>query len=87
MLRNLVGVKPDVQTDDLKRFVSSAFHFTHAIGLLILCKLVQSIVDQSHLSPFTRTVQPILPEYDHTLRLYPVPNAVSNVHVILSRIF
>ncbi|KAI5124943.1 hypothetical protein M0805_007370 [Coniferiporia weirii] len=58
MLRNLVGVKPDVQNDDLKRF------------------LVQSIVDQSHLSPFTKNVQPILSEYDHTLRLYPMPNAI-----------
>ncbi|KAH8113232.1 epsilon DNA polymerase [Phellopilus nigrolimitatus] len=46
MLRNIVGVKPDVQNDDLKRF------------------LVQSIVDQSHLSPFTKNVQPILSEYD-----------------------
>ncbi|PAV20866.1 epsilon DNA polymerase [Pyrrhoderma noxium] len=58
MLRNLVGVKPDVENDDLKRF------------------LVQSVIDQSHLSPFTRNVQPILPEFDHTLRLYPLPTAV-----------
>ncbi|EJD01129.1 epsilon DNA polymerase [Fomitiporia mediterranea MF3/22] len=58
MLRNLVGVKPDVQNDDMKRF------------------LVQSIIDQAHLSPFTKNVQPILSEYDHTLRLYPMPSAV-----------
>ncbi|KAL5530699.1 DPB2 [Sanghuangporus sanghuang] len=58
MLRNLVGVKPDIRNDDMKRF------------------LVQSVIDQAHLSPFTRNVQPILSEYDHTLRLYPMPNAV-----------
>lgn len=30
MLRNLVGVKPDVRNDDLKRYVSTA----HPIGML-----------------------------------------------------
>lgn len=30
MLRNLVGVKPDVRNDDLKRYVS----MTHSIGML-----------------------------------------------------
>lgn len=77
MLRNLVGVKPDVQTDDLKRFVRPTFKILICFPMLTIHKLVQSVVDQSHLSPFTRTVQPILPEYDHALRLYPVPTAVS----------
>jgi len=58
MLRNLVGIKPDVQNDDLKRY------------------LVQSIIDQGHLSPLTPSVQPRLSEYDHALRLYPMPTAV-----------
>ncbi|OBZ70294.1 hypothetical protein A0H81_09963 [Grifola frondosa] len=58
MLRNLVGVKPDVKNDDLKRY------------------LVQSILDQSHLMPVTNAIQPILSEYDHVLRLYPLPTAV-----------
>ncbi|KLO18036.1 epsilon DNA polymerase [Schizopora paradoxa] len=58
MLRHLVGVKPDVEKDDLQRF------------------LVQSIIDQSTLSPFTRNIQPVLPEFDYTLRLYPMPVAV-----------
>ncbi|KAN0115600.1 DNA polymerase alpha/epsilon subunit B domain containing protein [Russula decolorans] len=38
--------------------------------------LVQSILDQSHLSPFTTHVQPILAEYDHAMRLYPLPTCV-----------
>jgi len=58
MLRNLVGVKPDVRNDDLKRF------------------LVQTILDQSHLVPLTISIQPVLSDFDHTLRLYPLPTAV-----------
>ncbi|GJE84193.1 epsilon DNA polymerase [Phanerochaete sordida] len=58
MLRNLVGVKPDVREDDLKRY------------------LVQSVLDQSHLVPLTASIQPTLPEFDHTLRLYPLPTTV-----------
>ncbi|KAI0058985.1 DNA polymerase epsilon, subunit B [Artomyces pyxidatus] len=58
MLRNLVGVKPNVRTEDLKRY------------------LVQSILDQSHLAPLTNHIQPVLSEYDHTLRLYPLPTVV-----------
>ncbi|KAH9951642.1 epsilon DNA polymerase [Amylocystis lapponica] len=58
MLRNLVGVKPDVRNDDLKRY------------------LVQSILDQSHLIPLTNNIHPVLSEFDHALRLYPLPTAV-----------
>ncbi|KAI0959487.1 hypothetical protein AcW1_004298 [Taiwanofungus camphoratus] len=58
MLRSLVGVKPDVRNDDLKRY------------------LVQSILDQSHLVPLTNSIQPVLSDFDHTLRLYPLPTAV-----------
>lgn len=58
MLRNVVGVKPDVKSEDLKRY------------------LVQSILDQSHLSPLTINIQPVLSDYDHTLRLYPLPTAL-----------
>ncbi|PCH41097.1 DNA polymerase epsilon subunit B [Wolfiporia cocos MD-104 SS10] len=49
-LRNLVGVKPDVKNDDLKRY--------------------------SHLVPLTISIQPVLADYDHALRLYPLPTAV-----------
>ncbi|KAI0081719.1 epsilon DNA polymerase [Panus rudis PR-1116 ss-1] len=58
MLRNLVGVKPDVRNDDLKRY------------------LVQSLLDQSHLLPFTISIQPVLSDFDHAFRLYPLPTAV-----------
>ncbi|KAF8663414.1 hypothetical protein AX16_000986 [Volvariella volvacea WC 439] len=58
MLRNIIGVKPNVRSDDLKRY------------------LVQSILDQGHLCPLTINIQPVLPDYDHTMRLYPLPTAV-----------
>ncbi|KAI0347310.1 epsilon DNA polymerase [Trametopsis cervina] len=58
MLRNLVGVKPDVREDDLKRY------------------LVQSILDQSHLIPLSTSIYPVNSEFDHTLRLYPLPTTV-----------
>ncbi|KZV71534.1 epsilon DNA polymerase [Peniophora sp. CONT] len=58
MLRNLVGVKPDVGGEELKRY------------------LVQSILDQSHLAPLTSNIAPVLPDYDHSLRLYPLPTCV-----------
>ncbi|KAF8205068.1 DNA polymerase alpha/epsilon subunit B-domain-containing protein [Pholiota molesta] len=58
MLRNVVGVKPDVKSEDLKRF------------------LVQSILDQSHLSPLTIDIQPVLSDYDHSLRIYPLPTTL-----------
>ncbi|KAK7061812.1 DNA polymerase epsilon subunit [Favolaschia claudopus] len=58
MLRNVVGVKPDARSDDLKKF------------------LVQSILDQSHLCPLTVNIQATLSDYDHSLRLYPLPTAI-----------
>ncbi|KAG9015440.1 DNA-directed DNA polymerase epsilon, subunit B [Tulasnella sp. JGI-2019a] len=58
MLRNLVGVKPEVDSGDLKRY------------------LVQTILDQCHLSPFMLSVQPTIWEEDHALRLYPMPTSV-----------
>ncbi|KAF9055458.1 DNA polymerase epsilon, subunit B [Hymenopellis radicata] len=51
MLRNIVGVKPNVRSDDLKRFVN-------------------------HLTPLTNGVQPTLSDFDHSLRLYPLPTAI-----------
>ncbi|KAI0702873.1 epsilon DNA polymerase [Cytidiella melzeri] len=58
MLRNLVGVKPNVREDDLKRY------------------LVQSILDQSHLVPLMTAIHPVHSEFDHSLRLYPLPTTV-----------
>lgn len=38
--------------------------------------LVQTLLDQSHLTPLTIDIQPVLPDFDHSLRLYPLPTAV-----------
>jgi hypothetical protein len=66
-------------------FVSFLFILTHRLHLdsivLAFClynarQLVQSILDQSHLAPFTTHIQPILAEYDHAMRLYPLPTCV-----------
>lgn len=37
---------------------------------------MQTILDQSHLSPLPQSTRPTLWEYDHALRLYPMPTAV-----------
>ncbi|KAG8960600.1 DNA-directed DNA polymerase epsilon, subunit B [Tulasnella sp. 419] len=58
MLRNLVGIKPEVESGDLKRY------------------LVQTVLDQCHLSPLALNVQPTIWELDHALRLYPMPTAL-----------
>jgi len=58
MLRNVVGVKPNVSSEHLKRY------------------LVQTILDQAHLSPLTIDIQPTLADFDHSLRLYPLPTAL-----------
>ncbi|KAK2466285.1 hypothetical protein APHAL10511_001927 [Amanita phalloides] len=49
---------------------------TDARGDTLKRFLVQSILDQGHLNPFTISIQPTLADYDHTLRLYPLPTAV-----------
>eukprot|EP00742_Colponemidia_sp_Colp-10_P009321 GILJ01010153.1.p1 GENE.GILJ01010153.1~~GILJ01010153.1.p1 ORF type:complete len:545 (+),score=81.60 GILJ01010153.1:34-1635(+) len=38
--------------------------------------LVKTLLDQSHLCPLPATVRPIYWEYDHAMRLYPLPDAV-----------
>ncbi|KAL7417965.1 putative epsilon DNA polymerase [Mrakia frigida] len=38
--------------------------------------LVQTVLDQCHLSPLPLSVRPTLWDYDHTLRLYPMPTAL-----------
>ena len=37
---------------------------------------MQTILDQAHLIPLPSTVRPILWEYDHALRLYPMPTTL-----------
>jgi len=39
--------------------------------------LAQTILDQAHLAPLPLAVRPILWDYDHALRLYPMPTTVS----------
>ena len=86
MLRNLVGVKCDARNEDLKRYVCvhpSFFFFSSSTSAVFTfvhdAQLVQSILDQSHLAPFTTYIQPILAEYDHAMRLYPLPTCVRTV--------
>jgi DNA polymerase epsilon subunit 2 len=38
--------------------------------------LVQTILDQSHLSPVNLSLQAVYWNHDHALRLYPMPSAV-----------
>ncbi|WOO83431.1 DNA polymerase epsilon subunit B [Vanrija pseudolonga] len=38
--------------------------------------LVQTVLDQAHLSPLPQSVRPTLWEFDHALRLYPMPTAL-----------
>ncbi|CAG8631380.1 4013_t:CDS:10, partial [Ambispora leptoticha] len=40
-------------------------------------EVIKSIIDQSHISPFKLSVRPVYWEFDHALRIYPLPNAVS----------
>ena len=69
MVRGLVGVKEE-EGADMKRYVSAIERF------LFMEQLVQTILDQSHLSPLPQSTRPTLWEYDHALRLYPMPTAV-----------
>jgi DNA polymerase epsilon subunit 2 len=40
--------------------------------------LVSTILDQAHLCPLPQSARPILWEFDHAMRLYPMPSAVSS---------
>ena len=78
MLANLIGVKPDLNATDTKRYVRISL-YSFAVGLptqTLRSQLVQTIVDQCHLSPLPLSVQPINWQLDHTLRLYPMPTTV-----------
>ena len=47
-------------------------------------QLVQTILDQSHLSPLVKSVQPVHSEFDHALRLYPLPTAVCRLTYLIT---
>ena len=70
MLRNTVGVKTEAEGVDMKRYVS------FGVVRVLTRQLVQTILDQTHLSPLPLHVRPTMWEYDHCLRLYPMPTAV-----------
>lgn len=38
---------------------------------------MQTVLDQAHLAPLPISVRPVLWDYDHALRLYPMPTTVS----------
>lgn len=42
-----------------------------------MVQLVQTVLDQAHLAPLPISVRPVLWDYDHALRLYPMPTTVS----------
>jgi len=48
----------------------------HSFGEELKRSLVQTIVDQGHLSPFTLELQPTYWDFDHSLRLYPMPSTL-----------
>lgn len=78
MLRNTIRVKQEAEGDDLRRFVS--FWFAPDLcNIWTSDQLVSSVLDQSHLTPLTLNVQPTLSDFDHSLRLYPLPTVVNGV--------
>jgi len=76
MVRNLVTVKDEGKGADMKRYVSDLWTAYLRISPWADLQLVQTILDQVHLSPLPLTTRPTLWEYDHALRLYPMPTAV-----------
>ncbi|MBW0490514.1 hypothetical protein O181_030229 [Austropuccinia psidii MF-1] len=49
---------------------------THEAEVDVTKYLVQTLLDQGHLSPFSINTRPILWEYDQALRLYPMPTTL-----------
>lgn len=72
MVRNLVGVKEG--EGDMKKFVSVRPSMAQSLSDEL--QLVQTILDQAHLCPLPPSTRPTLWEYDHALRLYPMPSAL-----------
>ncbi|KDN43322.1 hypothetical protein K437DRAFT_225693 [Tilletiaria anomala UBC 951] len=61
MLRNVVQIKDEQQEEE---------------GVDLRKYLVSTILDQAHLCPLPQQVRPIAWDFDHTLRLYPMPTAL-----------
>ncbi|TIC26068.1 hypothetical protein E3Q11_03186 [Wallemia mellicola] len=65
ILRNNVKVKEESLADEEEN-----------VDIKLKKYLVQTIIDQAHLSPFSINSRPVLWEYDHALRLYPIPTSL-----------
>ncbi|KAF8681125.1 DNA polymerase epsilon subunit [Rhizoctonia solani] len=63
--------------DMMSRMLRNLVGVKRAVGDADLKKyLVQTLLDQAHLSPISLNIQPTLWEFDQSLRLYPMPTAV-----------
>lgn len=63
--------------DIMSKMLRSAVRLRHELAEGDLQKfLVSTLLDQAHLCPLPHQVRPILWEYAHSLRLYPMPSAV-----------
>ena len=81
VLRNCIMQKTEEEEVDLKKSVSDIIMRCQTIDWSP-CKLVQTIIDQCHLCPFTLQIQPRYWNFDHALRLYPMPTTVSHVFTV-----
>ncbi|KAG9096705.1 hypothetical protein FRC06_008417 [Ceratobasidium sp. 370] len=62
--------------DMMSRMLRNLVGIKRAVGDADLKKyLVQTLLDQAHLSPISLNIQPTLWEFDQSLRLYPMPTA------------
>jgi DNA polymerase epsilon subunit 2 len=80
MLRNIVQIKDGTEGANMKRYVrvqSVSIGAASADNRSVSFQLVQTILDQTHLSPLPIQVRPTIWEWDHALRLYPMPTTVS----------
>jgi DNA polymerase epsilon subunit 2 len=80
MLRNIVQIKDGTEGANMKRYVgvrSVSIGAASADVRPVSLQLVQTILDQTHLSPLPIQVRPTIWEWDHALRLYPMPTTVS----------
>lgn len=63
--------------DMMSRMLRNLVGIKRAVGDADLKKyLVQTLLDQAHLSPISLSIQPTLWEFDQSLRLYPMPSAL-----------
>jgi DNA polymerase epsilon subunit 2 len=76
VMRNCVLQRKETSGDILRKYVRANAQW-HENRTDKHVQLVQTIVDQGHLSPFTLEIQPTYWDFDHSLRLYPMPSTVS----------